>query len=111
MADAVLALLDQLGDRLAVHCDRHRLAMTSVNNRRDLAVAAKLLRHFLAGLFAATDFQRDFSHDADSLFLVRQKRVNRWKRWDIPGRRTGSQFSVLSSPCEPDWNSELRTEN
>jgi hypothetical protein len=65
-ADAVLALLDQLRDRLPVDRDRHRLTMPAVDNSRHAAFPAKLLRHFLAGRLPAFHFQRHLSHDADS---------------------------------------------
>src|ERR1044071_8777352 len=46
-ADAVLALLDQLGDGLAVDFDRHRLFVSAVNDGRDLARRAQFLGDFL----------------------------------------------------------------
>src|SRR5438270_5030603 len=64
--DAVLALLNQIDDRLALDGDRHRLFVTAIDDRRDLVFLTQLLRVLFSRALATGNFQGDLSHDAET---------------------------------------------
>ncbi len=59
---AVLALLNQFRDRLAIDGNLGGIAVTAVNDRGDLPARPQLPRDALARVVAILDFQCDLSH-------------------------------------------------